>query len=269
MATSSTHTHVVSDAALLNDVEMILNGAFAPLSGFMTADDYASVLDRMTLRDDSPFPVPIVYPVAPDSSVAPGDVVRIMNPSRQHLATLTVSDAWTPDLDAEWTAVFGRSDGNHPYVAAFRSKFPEGAKYLGGRLVPGPDGFDHFYGAEWRATPAAMRERLASTLPPGTPVVGFQTRNPLHNCHLELMRRALRAVPNGVLLLQPIVGTTQPGDVPPDVRLACYREAVAMFPTGKVVLNILPLAMRMAGPREAVWHAIIRRNYGCTHFVVG
>lgn len=274
MATTSTtptihHTHVVSDGALLNDVEMLLSGAFAPLGGFMTAADYASVLDRMVLADDSPFPLPIVYPVPPSSDVRVGDTVRILNASRQHLATLHVSDAWTPDLDAEWSAVFGRADGNHPYVAAFRAKFPGGATYLGGRLEAGPDPFDHFYGADCRFTPSQMRDRLASSLPPGTPVVGFQTRNPLHNCHLELMRRALRAVPNGVLLLQPIVGTTQSGDVPPDVRLACYREAVSMFPPGKVILNILPLAMRMAGPREAVWHALIRRNYGCTHFVVG
>lgn len=264
-------SYVVSSNSLLNDLEMLLNGGFAPLNGFLGATDYQSVLKDMRLADGSPWPMPIVFRESVDvvGEWAPGKTVALLDTNHRHIANFHVEEVYVPDLHAEFEAVFGCDEEAHPYCRTVRSICDESSlRYVGGRIEATENPVLHFSFPEFRETPAQVKEWVAS-LSEGTPVIGIQTRNPLHSCHLELIKRAMRSAPNAKVLLQPVVGTTQPGDVPAEVRIKCYLEAVKLFPEGVVRLNLLPLSMRMAGPREAVWHALVRHNFGCTHFVVG
>jgi len=248
----------------LCDLELLLNGAFSPLRGFMTQDEHASVLEKMRLPNGVLWPMPIVLDIGADTVDMMGSqrklVLRDMegNP----LAILDVSEIWEPDKDAEARAVLGTDDVRHPGVALIH----KGQRFYVGGTLQGIQLPDHYDFSRFRHTPTELRRVFGEK--GWSSVVAFQTRNPLHRVHEELMRRAADEA-GARLLLHPVVGLTQPGDLSYIIRVHCYRNVIKRFPQDKAMLSLLCLAMRMAGPREALWHTIIRKNHGCTHFIVG
>jgi sulfate adenylyltransferase len=248
----------------LCDLELLLNGAFSPLTGFMNKRDYESVCQSMRLADGTLWPMPITLdlPQAVAETLTTGQQLALRDPEGVMLAVLHVEDVWTPDRAAEAQSVFGTTNQEHPGVAGL---FRSGTHLVGGRL----EGLQlpvHYDYPALRKTPAQLRQIFAEQ--GWTRVVAFQTRNPMHRAHQELTLRAARDA-DAKLLIQPVVGMTKPGDVDHYTRVRCYQALMPSYPAGTAMLSLLPLAMRMGGPREAVWHAIIRKNYGCTHFIVG
>jgi len=250
-------------AKQLCDLELLLNRGFAPLSGFMTGKDHAAVCREMRLADGTLWPIPITLDVAADlASTLRGGRLVLRDLEGVPLAVLEVEDVFTPDLQAECAAVYGTADPQHPGVAMRMRE--AGRVCVGGRLL-GIDLPRHYDFVELRRTPAALRAEFAAR--GCSRVVGFQTRNPMHRAHVELVRRAAETT-GAAVLIHPAVGQTKPGDIDHFTRVRGYRALLPRFGEG-ATLSLLPLAMRMAGPREAVWHAIVRRNHGCTHFLVG
>lgn len=249
----------------LCDLELLLNGAFSPLEGFLKRDDYESVLERMRLADGLLWPIPVTLdvPAAFAEKVELGETLALRDREGVLIAALTVEDRWRPDKRLEALSVFGTEDRAHPGV---RYLFEEaGEVYLGGRLR----GFEpptHYDFKHLRDTPQELRERFRKL--GWRRVIAFQTRNPMHRAHQELTFRAAQAA-EANLLLHPVVGMTKPGDVDHFTRVRCYEKVLRHYPEQTTTLSLLPLAMRMAGPREALWHAIIRKNHGCTHLIVG
>jgi sulfate adenylyltransferase len=248
----------------LCDLELLLNGAFSPLTGFMNRRDYDSVCQSMRLADGTLWPMPITLdlPQTVAESLTPGGHLALRDPEGVMLAVLHVEEIWVPDRAGEAQAVFGTTNEEHPGVAAL---LRSGTHLVGGR-VEGLQLPVHYDYPSLRRTPAQLRQMFAEQ--GWTRVVAFQTRNPMHRAHQELTLRAAREA-NAKLLIQPVVGMTKPGDVDHYTRVRCYQALLPTYPAGTAMLSLLPLAMRMGGPREAVWHAIIRKNYGCTHFIVG
>jgi sulfate adenylyltransferase len=249
----------------LCDLELLLNGAFSPLSGFMSRADYESVCESMRLADGTLWPMPITLDVGEELAgrIGPGDAVALRDAEGVMLAKLTVEEVWQPDLSAESVRVFGSDDEDHPAVRhLLRETRP---CFVGGRLE-GVQLPAHYDFRDLRLTPAELRQEFQRL--GWTRVVAFQTRNPMHRAHHELTLRAAKAV-KANLLLHPVVGVTRAGDLDHYTRVHCYQKIVPHYPMHTVKLALLPLAMRMGGPREAVWHAIIRKNYGCTHLIVG
>ncbi len=255
----------LTDARQIWDIELLLNGAFSPLKGFLGRADYERVLSEMRLADGTLWPMPIMLDVTEKfaEQLEPGQRIALRHPEGMVLAILTVSDVWKPDLAAEAEAVFGTTDDAHPGV--FHLLHDTNPVYVGGTLE-GIELPPHHTFKEHRLTPAQLRAKFEEM--GWQKVVAFQTRNPLHRAHVELTRRAMQDT-GANLLLHPVVGRTSPGDVDYFSRVRCYKAVMPHYPKGSAMLNLLPLAMRMGGPREAVWHAIIRANYGCTHFIVG
>jgi sulfate adenylyltransferase len=248
----------ILDERELCDLECLSIDAFAPLQSYMTKAQYESCLQTMTLDGVSVFPIPIV--LSSPVEVNEGTVVTLKSITGVIFATLSVAECWQPNMDAEFVAVFGTNDDNHPYIKYMKSKAVDGIWYLSGNLTMVSDKFHSDY-LEYRKTPKELKAGKW---------VGFQTRNPLHRSHIELIKNASSYAysdPNVKLLLHPVEGVTQECDIPFPVRMKCYKEVLPYLDNAS--LSILPLSMRMAGPREAVWHAVIRRNYGCTHFIVG
>lgn len=245
----------------LCDLELILNGGFSPLTGFMGRADYDAVVETMRLQDGSLWPMPITLDV--DQTFADqidiGSAIALRDPEGVLLAVLEISDKWQPDKTREAQGVFQTVDDKHPGVNyLFRHTHDI---YLGGRVI-GMSLPQHYDFTHIRLTPAQLRSQLRG------PVVAFQTRNPMHRAHVELTQRAA-SMAKASLLIHPVVGMTKPGDVDHFTRVRCYESILATYPAGMAQLSLLPLAMRMGGPREALWHAIIRKNYGCSHFIVG
>ena len=247
------------------DLELLLNGGFSPLRGFMTKADYEGVCKDMRLGSGVLWPMPITLDVKEEfaKSVKPGSKIALRDPEGVMLAVLTVEEIWQPDRTAEAKDVFGTSSAAHPGVNYLLNQ--SGPWYIGGKLegLQLPSHYD-FRGL--RLTPAEMRAEFARL--GWRRVVAFQTRNPMHRAHQELTLRAAKTV-EANLLLNPSVGMTKPGDVDYFTRVRCYQLLLSKYPPGTVKLALLPLAMRMGGPREAIWHALIRKNHGCTHFIVG
>jgi sulfate adenylyltransferase len=247
------------------DLELLVNGAFSPLTGFMNRAEYETVRDDMRLADGTLWPMPITLDVSEEfaDSVDSGDVIALRDPEGVMLAALHVEDIWLPDKTAEAESVFGTTNEEHPGVAYLMQK--AGPVYIGGRV----DGIQlpaHYDFTGLRLTPALLRDQFARR--GWTQIVAFQTRNPMHRAHVELTMRA--AADHGAnLLIHPVVGMTKPGDVDHYTRVRCYKAVLERYPHNTASLSLLPLAMRMGGPREAVWHAIIRKNHGCTHLIVG
>ncbi len=247
------------------DLELLMNGGFSPLTGFMGRKDYESVCSTMRLADGTLWPMPITLdvPEAFAQTLSPGTAVALRDAEGVMLAVLHVEDVWAPDRLAEVQAVYGTTNKEHPGVAAILDR--SHPWLVGGRLegLQLPTYYDYH---ELRLTPAQLREEFAKA--GWTRVVAFQTRNPMHRAHQELTLRAAKEV-DAKLLVHPVVGMTKPGDVDHYTRVRCYKALMPTYPPNTAKLALLPLAMRMGGPREAVWHAIIRKNYGCTHFIVG
>ena len=247
------------------DLELILNGGFAPLHGFLNKADYDSVLQHMRLADGALWPIPITLDVDNEfaEKINSGDEVALRDAEGVLLAILVVEDKWVADKDSEARHVYGTLDEYHPGVAYLKQQTKD--IYLGGKLIgvslPAYYDFNHL-----RFTPEALREEFQRR--GWKKIVAFQTRNPMHRAHQELTARAM-AETGANLLIHPVVGVTKPGDIEYYTRVRCYEHVLPSYPENTAMLSLLPLAMRMAGPREAVWHAIIRRNYGCTHFIVG
>lgn len=255
---------VLTDRQLC-DLELILCKGFAPLRGFMVQKDYDSVLDSMRLSTGEVWPLPITLGVDKNSTVHTGDTVNLVDNENTIIAMMRVEDRWTPDLGRECRLSLGTNDTNHPYVPTVLEN--EGRDYIGG-TVSCVEGVQHYDFKHLRMTPAQTKAYFESR--GWNKVVGFQTRNPMHRCHVALAQYALsQAGEDAKLLLHPVVGLTQEQDVNYPVRVRCYQKVVNRFNENQVLLSLLPLSMRMAGPREAVLHALVRKNFGCTHFVVG
>lgn len=247
------------------DLEMLLVGAFAPLDGFLGAADHASVCAHMRLADGALWPIPVTLDVpaaTADAAVAAGGLA-LRDAEGVTLAVLDAPSAYTPDRAAEAAAVFGTTDPTHPGVNHLLNR--TAPVYLGGRVL-GLELPRHYDFRSLRRTPAELRAHFAAI--GAQRVVAFQTRNPLHRAHQELTLRAAQMA-DAHLLIHPVVGLTKPGDIDHYTRVRCYERVLGRYPAGSTTLALLDLAMRMAGPREALWHALIRRNHGCTHFIVG
>ena len=249
----------------LCDVELLVEGGFSPLTGFMSQQDYHSVLTDMRLADGVLWSMPITLDVNKGfaEQVNVGDEIALRDQEGVVIAVLKISDKWQPNKTQEAKAVFGTDSAYHPAVAYLMQQ--AGDVYLGGELVAlaKPSHYDYTY---LRNTPAELRQKFSKR--GWQKIVAFQTRNPMHRAHQELTFRAAKQV-EANLLIHPVVGMTKPGDIDHYTRVRCYEKILAQYPEQTTMLSLLPLAMRMGGPREALWHAIIRKNYGCTHFIVG
>lgn len=245
------------------DLELLATGAFSPLDRFMSAADHERVVGEMRLTDGVLFPVPVTLPVADGSVARPGTEVVLCDPRNEPLAIMPVDEVFEWDRLEFARQVLGTTSDRHPLVAEMARW---GDFFISGRprVFRLPRYYD-FPGL--RLTPRQVRERLGRLNCPH--VVAFQTRNPLHRAHEEMTKRAM-ADADAVLLMHPVVGMTKPGDIDHYSRVRSYQTLIERhYPAGRVVLSLLPLAMRFAGPREALWHAIIRRNFGADHFIVG
>jgi len=248
------------------DLELLISGGFSPLRGFMTPADYEGVCHNMRLSSGVLWPMPITLDVKEDfakSLTAGSSKVALRDAEGVMLAVLHVEAVWQPDRKAEAQSVFGTTSAVHPGVDYLLNK--GNSWYVGGRLE-GVQAPSHYDFRTLRLTPAELRAEFARL--GWRRVVAFQTRNPMHRAHVELTFRAAKQV-EANLLLHPSVGMTKPGDVDYFTRVRCYQLLLSKFPAGSVKLSMLPLAMRMGGPREAIWHALIRKNHGVTHFIVG
>ena len=248
------------------DLELLLSGGFSPLRGFMTRADYGDVCEKMRLADGTLWPMPITLDVTADfaGKLRPGSSrVALRDAEGVMLAVLHVDDVWQPDRKAEAQSVFSTTSTVHPGVDYLLNK--SNPWYVGGKLE-GLQMPSHYDFRALRFTPAELRAEFSRL--GWRRVVAFQTRNPMHRAHQELTFRAAKQV-EANLLLHPSVGMTKPGDVDYFTRVRCYQLLLSKYPPGTVKLSLLPLAMRMGGPREAIWHGIIRRNHGSTHFIVG
>ena len=247
-----------------SDLEMIATGALSPLKGFLNSKDYLRVVKEMRLENGLPWPLPITLAAPPEATrdLAPGSRAALRARDGRLVGVIEVSDVWGPDKELEAQEVYQTTDAQHPGVAALGRA---GSVYVGGEvqvfdrpttaLFPAHD-------RDPRATRALFTERGWRR------VVGFQTRNPMHRAHEHLTKAALETVDG--LLIHPLVGATAAGDVPAPVRMRCYEALIEnYYPRDRVLLSVYPAAMRHAGPREAVFHAITRKNYGCSHFIVG
>ena len=260
-------SNIVLNQRQLCDLELILNGAFKPLNGFMNQADYKSVLKNMRLKDGTLWPIPINLDVKEET-------IKSLNLKKQNkialrdkegflICIMTIEDIWKIDKKNECKSVYGTLDKNHPGVNYLFNKVND--YYIGGKvqLVQLPHHYDYQL---LRHTPKELKEQFKKS--GWKKVVAFQTRNPMHKAHKEIAYKA--AIENGAnLLIHPVVGPTKPGDVDHYTRVKCYQKILKHFPEGTTALSLLPLSMRMAGPREALWHAIIRKNYGCTHIIIG
>jgi sulfate adenylyltransferase len=243
------------------DFELLANGGFAPLTGFLGSEDWRSVCETMRLAGGEVWPIPIT--LASDAGASEGDVVELRSFDGAALGRLTVEEVFERDIDFEAEQVFRTTDDAHPGVAATRV---EGSRCLAGpieadRLPQHSEVFERHL-----LTPEEAKRTFAER--GWKRVVGFQTRNPIHRAHEYLTKAALENCDG--LFLHPVIGETKSDDIPADVRLRCYEVLVEnYYRPERVLLAVNPLAMRYAGPREAVLHAVQRRNYGCTHFIVG
>ena len=252
----------LSERALC-DLELLATGGFSPLDKFMGSQDYVRVLEEMRLASGHVFPIPITLPVANDEAIKLDREIALVDLRNEIVATMIVEQIYAWDLMKASREVFGSDDVRHPTIAEMNRW---GTNNISGALkvirLP-----RHFHFRNLRLTPTETRRLLQQSAYEN--VVAFQTRNPLHRAHEEMTKRAIQQV-NGILLLHPVVGMTKPGDIDHVTRVRTYKAfAETFYDRERILLSLLPLAMRMAGPREALWHALIRRNYGANHIIIG
>jgi sulfate adenylyltransferase len=247
------------------DLELLMNGGFNPLKGFMTEADYSGVVNEMRLSSGALFSMPITLDVSEAfaGKVETGQDIALRDQEGVILAIMSVTDKWSPDKSVEAEKVFGADDIAHPAVSYLHRR--AGPVYLGGPIT-GIQPPMHYDFRSRRNTPNELRAFFRKV--GWRRIVAFQTRNPLHRAHQELTFRAAREA-EANLLIHPSVGMTKPGDIDHFTRVRCYEAVLDQYPASTTTLSLLGLAMRMGGPREAVWHGIIRRNHGCTHMIVG
>jgi sulfate adenylyltransferase len=257
--------NVVLGPRTLSDLEMLATGVFSPLTGFMVREDYESVVETMRLANGLPWSLPITLPIGEDeaNSVREGEEVALADGDGRIVATMVVEDRFSYDKEREAREVYRTTDTEHPGVAAL---YRQGDVLLGGEITlleeePNYRPFPGYY-----YEPLELRADLAQK--GWRRVVGFQTRNPVHRAHEYIQKSALETVDG--LLLNPLVGETKSDDISAAVRMKSYEIILERYyPRNRTVLAVFPAAMRYAGPREAIFHAICRKNYGCTHFIVG
>jgi sulfate adenylyltransferase len=261
---SSSMPRITLNARELCDLEMIATGAMSPLEGFMTREDYENVLERMRLKTGLPWSLPVVLSLKAGEAdaVKEGSTVALYDPEDRFLGVLFVEDKFTMDKQQEAEQVLKTTDDAHPGVKYLQSI---GDTYVGGPIEvahrPVYEEFNNF-----RLDPKETRVLFKNK--GWQRIAAFQTRNPIHRAHEYLQKCALEMV--DALLIHPLMGETKKGDISGEVRLECYLALLnAYYPTDRVVLSIFPAAMRYAGPREAIFHALVRKNYGCSHFIVG
>ncbi|NEO81699.1 sulfate adenylyltransferase [Moorena sp. SIO4G3] len=255
---------VTLDKRAVSDLEMIAIGGFSPLTGFMAKEDYESVVDRMRLANNLPWSVPITLSVTSEvaAPLQEGGLVRLDDTSGQFIGVLELTEKYSYDKTHEAVQVYRTDEDKHPGVKVV---YDQGEINLAGSVwllerLPHPQ--FPTYQIDPEKSRAMFSERGWKT------VVGFQTRNPIHRAHEYIIKCALETVDG--LFLHPLVGATKSDDIPADVRMRCYEIMLEnYFPNDRVILAINPAAMRYAGPREAIFHALVRKNYGCTHFIVG
>lgn len=248
-----------------SDLEMLATGALSPLTGFQNEADYRSILETMHLVNGLAWAIPVTLSATDEDVKRIGGsehVALVTEGSDEPLAIITVEEVYKRDRQSEAINVYRTDDQDHPGVAAV---YAAGDWCIAGSVevlrLPAHDDF-----ASYRLTPAQTRAEFASR--GWKTVVGFQTRNPIHRAHEYLQKCALEIVDG--LLVHPLMGATKSDDVPPDVRMHCYEALFeGYYPKDRAMVSVFPAAMRYAGPREAIWHAIARKNYGCTHFIVG
>jgi sulfate adenylyltransferase len=249
----------------LCDLELLMCGAFTPLTGFMDESSYDHVLEHSRLPDGGVWPIPVNLDVPEDlaEQLGEGDRLALRDSEGFMLAVLTVNDIWTPDREAEAQLVYGTDDASHPGVAYIKEHTQP--VYVGGS-VEGIELPTHYDYEDLRHTPEDLRHLFHKL--GWRRVVAFHTASPMHRLEREVTLTAAKQAEANILL-HPVVGIGRPRDLSRFARVKCYQAIARHYPHGLTTLSLLPLATRMAGPREAVWHAIIRRNYGCTHFIVG
>ncbi len=248
----------------MSDLDMMACGALSPLDGFMNQADYLSVLEKMRLSNGLPWPLPITLSTSKEKAepLKVGSEISLQTHEGEVLAILTLEEKYNYDKNSEAKQVYRTEDTAHPGVAAL---FAQGEVYLAGKVqVLNRVAYVDFL--ETRHDPAQLRKIFADK--GWKTIVGFQTRNPIHRAHEYLQKCALEMVDG--LLVHPLVGATKSDDIPADVRMKCYNVLLEKyFPEDRTFLSVFPAAMRYAGPREAIFHALVRKNYGCTHFIVG
>jgi sulfate adenylyltransferase len=253
----------VSSRRVLSDLELLATGAVSPNRGFMSKNDYDSVVTEMRLAGGLPWSLPITLPATEEEigGLSPGSGAAITHEGRP-VAIIDVEDVFDFDWKAEAEHTYGTTDEAHPGVA-YLASLP--SQYVGGEVTVLENVFAHEF-SEHRLTPLQLREKIAER--GWKTVVAFQTRNPIHRAHEYLTKCALEIVDG--LVIHPLVGGTKGDDIPAEVRMQCYGVLMdSYYPQGRVILSVFPAAMRYAGPREAIWHALLRKNYGMTHFIVG
>ena len=256
-------TITVTERRVLSDLELLAVGAVSPNRGFMTKADYESVVNEMRLASGLPWSLPIMLSVSDEekANLEIGKPAAIVYEGRP-VAILDVEEIFTYDAKHEAEKCFRTTDDAHPGVAYIYSQHPN---YVGGEVTVLENVFgDEF--AEYRRTPLELREEIAKR--GWETIVAFQTRNPIHRAHEYLTKVALEGVDG--LIIHPLVGGTKGDDIPAEVRMKCYEVLMEnYYPHDRVVLSVFPAAMRYGGPREAIWHSLLRKNYGVTHFIVG
>ena len=249
----------------LCDLELLLNGGFYPLTGFLNEKDYSSVLDKMRLSSGEVWPIPINLDISEKMSetISIGDKIVLRDKEGFALAIMKVESKWKLEKSYEAQYVFGTTDLTHPGVNYLQHN--TNPVYIGGKvkglLLP-----KHYDYQSLRMTPEEVKNKFKEL--EWKKIVAFQTRNPMHRAHVEITRHASKEH-DASILIHPVVGMTKPGDFDYFTRVRCYELIIEKYPKHSAILSLLPLAMRMAGPREALWHALIRKNYGCTHLIVG
>ncbi len=256
---------IVLDEKTLCDLECIIDGYFAPLTSFMNQEDWENVCQNLHLKNGNFFPLPVNLAVREDQ-VRLDEKVKLVDQTNYPLAELEVNEIYKPDINFECAKAYGTTDTNHPFVNYKQNH--KDKVYISGILTK-INSIRHYDFKGLRLTPKESKAHFKKL--GWKTIVGFQTRNPMHRAHFELTKYALKKTgeKNAKLFLNPIVGETQSVDIDYHTRVYCYKELLKYYQNNQVLLGLLPLAMRMAGPREACLHALIRKNYGCTHFVVG
>ena len=247
-----------------SDLEMIATGACSPLTGFMSQQDYSSVVEEMRLANGSVWSIPITLPISAEqvSNLKGVEEATLSTESDGVIGKIQISDIYKPDKGREAEKVYLATDDKHPGVAALLS----GGKYYVAGDIEVYQLPEHKHFGEYRMSPRQLRAVIEEK--GWKSVVAFQTRNPIHRAHEYITKCALEMVDG--LIIHPIVGETKSDDIPADVRMACYEAIIEhYYPHRHTILSVYPASMRYAGPREAIFHALTRKNYGCTHFIVG